>query len=261
MGSFYLAEPVNKSWQVKIKEILEHGNVCAPRGQEIKELLGEQVVFSMADPIVTVASRELNYKFAFGEAWWICSGSNRVKDITRFMKKYSQYSDDGVFLRGAYGPKFVEQLPYVVRVLENDRDSRQAVLNIWRERPEPSKDIPCTLSQQYFIRDNQLHAVATMRSNDLVWGFCYDSFTFSCMAKCVQLMLRQKYPELRLGNMHFTAGSMHIYKPFYEKSVKWSEDAARSEVGDHIGPWLYNFDGDYESFITQLESKAVTLNG
>lgn len=248
---------INFEWQNKIDEILDIGDVCAPRGMKIKEILGAQIIYPMHSPIVTIAARKLNRKFALGEAWWICSGSNRVADITRFMKKYAEYSDDGVFLRGAYGPKFVEQLPWVVQTLAADKDTRQAVINIWRERPGPSKDIPCTLSQQYFIRDNTLHVVATMRSNDLIWGFGYDSFTFTCMAKCVQLMLKETYPKLKLGNVHFNAGSMHIYEPFWDKAEEWASQVDTDPALEELGKWIVSFDGDYESFIAQLEAKAI----
>lgn len=215
---------INQQWKNKCFEILSEGFECAPRGLPIREILGSQFIFSMNDPIVTLAAREQNFAFAFGEAHWILSGSNAVAGplgITRWMKSYGKYSDDGVTMQGAYGPKFADQISWVVDQLAKDQDTRQAVINFWRDRPAPSKDIPCTLSQQYFIREGNLHVIATMRSNDLIWGTCYDTFTFSMMAKMVQTLLAQRGVHVGMGNMVLNAGSAHIYENMWEKANDW----------------------------------------
>ena len=212
---------VNRRWVEAVNQVLIDGLESAPRGSKIKEILGTQMIFDMNKPILTLASRQMNYRFAFGEAWWILSGSNDVdgpRGISQFMKSYSRFSDDGVTMGGAYGPKFVDQLSWVVNQLVNDQDTRQAVINIWREKPGNSKDIPCTLSQQYFIREGMLHVVATMRSNDLIWGTCYDTFTFTMMAKMVQTMLAGRGIDVELGFMILNAGSLHIYEDYWAKA-------------------------------------------
>ena len=57
------------------------------------------------------------------------------------------------------------------------------IINIWRENPRSSKDIPCTLSLQFFLREASdqlwLHTIATMRSNDAWLGVPYDTFNFN----------------------------------------------------------------------------------
>lgn len=238
-------------WKGSIQNIIKTGHEVAPRGMKIKEVLADQITIPMKFPIVTVASRKINYGFALGEAWWIVSGSNRLSDITQFMKKYKDYSDDGFFLNGAYGVKFVDQLRYVADTLETDRDSRQAVINIWRENPRQSKDIPCTISHQYFIRDDKLHLVATMRSQDMVWGLCYDSFTFTMMAKTVQTLLRARGVEVEMGNLYINQGSAHIYEPYWDSVQGWVDDF---ETDGFI--WNDPTFSSYESFVQYLWDMA-----
>lgn len=210
----------NKVWQCKLEECLESDLISYPRGMEVRELLGSQYRVDMP-AFITIADRKVNYNFMFAEAWWILSGSNRVSDIDPYMKFYKTFSDDGVFMRGAYGPKIVDQLGYVVDTLSVDIDSRQAVLNIWRERPGMSKDIPCTLSLQFIIRDGKLNCIATMRSNDIVKGFTYDVFTFSMVSYAVLLLLRARGVQVALGELILTAGSLHLYQSDYEKAEEW----------------------------------------
>lgn len=221
-----MSQFTNKVWKDKLQEVtFDYDYIVEPRGMKVKEKLPGTYTVPMP-AYISLLSRKVNKAFLFGEAWWILSGSNRVADITQYMKSYKNFSDDGVFLRGAYGPKISDQLGYVVDCLERDNDSRQAVLNIWRERPGESKDIPCTLSMQFFIRENKLHSVVTMRSNDLVLGVTFDCFTFSMVAKAVQLLLLNQGINVDLGNLTVNAGSLHIYEKHWNSVEDWILDTS-----------------------------------
>lgn len=69
----------------------------------------------------------------------------------------------------------------------------------------------CTLSLHWFIRENKLHLIVSMRSNDVILGFTNDVFQFTMLQEAMMLELRKTYPELGLGNYYHNAGSMHIY--------------------------------------------------
>lgn len=213
--------PINYEWQNCLKLVQNIGSKYSPRDLEVTELLGQQIRFSAIDPLVSIAERKMKWDFPFREASWICSGKNDLEYLTSSVKNYANFSDDGKFLNSAYGPKFVDQLPYIIKCFQKDNFSRQAVINIWREKPGDSKDLACTLSHQYIYRDGKLHLIATMRSQDLMWGFCYDSFTFTCMLNCVRLLCIETGAlpeETELGTICINVGSLHIYKPFYEQA-------------------------------------------
>jgi hypothetical protein len=74
------------------------------------------------------------------------------------------------------------------------------------------KDIPCTLSIQFFIRDGRLHCVTTMRSNDIWLGLPYDIFCFTCLQRLIAEAL--KVPT---GFYIHQAGSLHLYARNAEK--------------------------------------------
>lgn len=220
----------NDVWKGTISHCLKYPDyVVSPRGMEVKEVINGRYFVPMP-AYLDLDSRKANLSFMFAEASWIVSGSNRLSDISPYMGIYKKFSDDNVFLRGAYGPKVVDQLGYVVDSLENDLDSRQAVINIWRERPGVSRDIPCTTSMQFLIRDNKLNMIATMRSQDIILGFTYDVFTFSMVAKAVQLLLKDRGINVSLGMLHVNVGSLHIYKEYYDKAKKWSKSNLQDET-------------------------------
>lgn len=211
----------NKVWQKLLKDTLNKPDYeVSPRGMQVKEKINGSYKVPMP-AYLNLKARKVNYSFMFAEAAWIISGSNRLSDITPYMKGYRNFSDDGIFLRGAYGPQVVDQLGYITDTLEDDKFSRQAVLTIWRQRPGKSKDIPCTVAIQALIRDDLLHLVVTMRSNDIVLGFTYDVFTFSMIGKAIQLLLRDRGVDVDLGELNVNAGSLHLYEKHYEDAIEW----------------------------------------
>lgn len=251
----------NTRWQVKLAELLEHGDEVAPRGKETREQIAGQYRVPMP-AFLTLSARKINVPFLLAEPAWILSGSNRLADLTPYMQAYSNFSDDGVFLRGAYGPKIVDQIHYVVDSLAEDQSSRQAFLNIWRERPGKAKDIACTTSMQFVIRGGRLHCITTMRSQDIVQGFTFDVFTFSCVAEGVRLLLGERGIHVELGTLIVTAGSLHLYRdPFgkgddqFAKAEDWihanDEDPT---IAGYVGNAFKG--GTYEEFRQRLWTVA-----
>lgn len=209
----------NIAWINLLSDIFKKGTVTYPRGHKTVEILANQTEIDMNQPVMSVIPRAMGYRFMVAEAWWILSGQNRVSTISPYSRMISDFSDDGIMFNGAYGPKIVDQLSYVVDTLYDDLNSRQAIINIWRENPRKSKDIPCTLSVQFIVRNGVLHCIDTMRSSDAWLGWIYDVFNFSCLSMWIILALRQRGVELKLGSLTLQAGSQHLYDRDSEKAA------------------------------------------
>ena len=202
----------NDAWMHLIEDVYRNGQYAHSRGRETMELLGRSVVVDMAKPIVSNKARRIGYNFMLAEAAWIILGKNDVKSIAPFSAKISYFSDDGIYFQGAYGPQIVQQLPYIISCFKKDLFTRQAVISIWKPSPPDSKDIPCTITCQFMVRANLLHAFVNMRSSDCWLGVPYDWFNFSMLAKYVTLILNETIGStVDLGFLHFNAASQHIY--------------------------------------------------
>jgi len=243
---------VTQAWLVLLDRILEHGRWTAPRGQLTREVDHSSVSFLMSPPLLDAPARGLSLKFAAAEALWILSGSDLVAEISPWNKKMAEYSDDGETLFGAYGPRVVDQLPYVVETLLADPVSRQAGLTLWREVPPKTKDVPCTLALWFrIVADQRLDVHAVMRSSDVWLGWPYDAFTFTMIGARVACELNHQAvgdPRVtRLGVMHFTAFSSHLYEQhlqaastLVELSTGQEVDPSEREALDHLvktGNW------------------------
>lgn len=219
------------AWLGQLKNILMFGELAHPTvfnheydrsmACDTLELLGSRVVVSMHRPVIICPERGLSYKFMAAEALWITSGDDTVEGIVPYNRKMLAYSDDGKYLYGAYGPRFVNQLPYAVETLKHDLYSRRVVINIWRESPRPTKDTPCTLSMQFIVRHQPeietpyMDTIVTMRSSDIWLGLPYDIFSFTMMTFMLLCELNDDLASqgttVLPGNLVIQMGSSHLY--------------------------------------------------
>lgn len=156
--------------------------------------------------------RKLSMRYAVGEFLWYLSGSNKLKEISKYTKNWERFSDDGENLNSCYGwcikHKFgFDQYEYVKELLKKDRNTRQAVIHIKEPNNKPSKDINCTVCLQFFIRENKLYLTTYMRSCDLWYGFPYDVFNFCNLQVLLSMEL-----GVELGTYTHICGSLHLYE-------------------------------------------------
>lgn len=220
MAPYFHAKTVDQAWQHwfdTFKSMAEKGEIAESRdGAVVAEALNAVTVID--DPsrnIITSTDRKMPMRYAMGELLWYLSGSNKLKDIEVFSKAWERMSDDGRTVNSAYGQRIFErfgfnQFEYVEDALLENPMSRQAVIHIKDAEDYqmfPTKDVPCTICLQYFIRDGKLHATTYMRSNDLWTGFPYDVFSFTCF----QIILAFKL-GVDIGTYTHIAGSLHLYQ-------------------------------------------------
>ena len=188
----FTGKTVNAVWEkafAALQKQAEDGFSDSSRdGAVVGEFL--DAVMVVEDPtrnIVTSPIRKMPMRYAVGELAWYLSGSNRVADIAQFAKKWVEISDDGVHSNSAYGYRIqhmfgFDQWEFVKDLIMKDPNTRQAVIHIKDASNKPTKDTPCTVYLQFFLRDNKLNLSVPMRSNDIWMGVPYDMFSF-CFLK------------------------------------------------------------------------------
>jgi len=209
-----------QSWV--LSSLLTEGHQTKPRGLETLELF--PVTFTLTQPrnrCVANPERRWNMPLAIGEFCWHVSGSNKLQFIEYYAKRWREFAEDGSTIRGScYGHRIFSQpsdcrsqWQQIVEVLRADPQSRRAVLN-FQERTEDlvnEKDVPCASTMQFFVRNSRLHAIASMRSNDAIWGLPYDVFLFTMFQELLASEL-----GLPLGTYTHTVGSLHLYERHFD---------------------------------------------
>jgi thymidylate synthase len=192
----------------------------------------------------------MSLRYAGAEFLWYLSGQRRIEMIKYYAPQYSNYAD-GPFEEawGAYGYRWAQdaamrreagdsgvnmsQLDFIVNTLRRDPSSRQAILTMWNAGDlvhaslMDKRDLPCTLSIQFLLRHGRLHAITTMRSNDLWYGFPYDVFCF-CMLQCYLADIL----GVKVGTYCHQVGSLHLYEKQYLKIRSLVEQPVNPELHD-----------------------------
>lgn len=230
----FTGKTVNEVWEQAFsaldKQASEGFTDDSRDGAVVGEIL--DAVFCVEDPtrnIVTSKIRNMPMRYAVGELAWYLAGSNKVADISRFAKKWAEISDDGVTNNSAYGYRIqhmfgFDQWEYVKGLLQKDPNSRQAVIHIKTPSDAPTKDTPCTVYLQFFLRNEQLHMSVHMRSNDIWMGVPYDMFSFCFMQVKMAMEL-----GVDIGTYTHYAGSLHMYQRDYVNAKKNMETLQEAE--------------------------------
>jgi thymidylate synthase len=158
---------------------------------------------------------------ALGELLWYLSGSNDAAFISYYIEEYKDLAEDGRIF-GCYGPRLFswkggEQISTITRILQTKTDSRKAVIQLFdaSDLRVEHKDVPCTCTLQFMLRQGKLHLFTNMRSNDIYWGLPHDVFCFTMLQELVANSIAAE-----LGTYKHAVGSLHLY-------VKHSSSAKR----------------------------------
>jgi len=118
-----------------------------------------------------------------------------------------------------FSKKFHKQYEQVLKELcEVNPDSRRASMiyqrpSIWREYKENGKnDFICTNAVTYYIRNNMLHAVVQMRSNDVIFGYRNDYAWQRHVQEQLQHDLYFNGIKTELGYIYWQVQSLHVYE-------------------------------------------------
>ena len=239
---------LNQDFRTCLDALMQHGLVAHPRGTETRELLNYNItLINPRNRVITFKERNVNTQYLLGELVWYLGGSNSPEGILPYSKFWANITNSGNeagyeegTINSNYGnrlfghtrlpsffqldesgnvKKYINQWEETIKLLsEGDKDSRQAVLNIHlpTDRHEGNKDVACTLTLQFLIREDKLHMIVNMRSNDIILGFTNDVFQFTMLQEIMLVQLKKTYPELELGHYFHNAGSMHVYERHFK---------------------------------------------
>ncbi len=175
----------------------------------------ERVLFS--------SIRDANPFFHLIEALWMLAGRRDVATLSHYVRRMSDFSDDGITFHGAYGHRWIQswdfsQLVDVITLLCKHPQSRRAVIQIWDcekdlHTHQNIKDIPCNLIVTPWINNQLLDMTVFCRSNDVIWG--------AAGANAVQFSILQEYLATMIGvgvgSLYQISNNFHAYTEIFEK--------------------------------------------
>jgi len=197
-------------------------------GQQTIELMGASFIADEPAIFGTV-----NQDYVKSEIDWYLSGSTNINDLYRWDSKgdapkdppyaWQMTADEYGNINSNYGHlifsnMYHEQYEMVLQELINNPDGRRASMiytrpSIWLEYNENGKnDFICTNSVTYYVRDNKLHAVVQMRSNDVVFGYkndyAWQKYILDSLVKDLSGISKVNYEA---GDIIWQVQNLHVY--------------------------------------------------
>ncbi len=173
--------------------------------------------FEIQNPLdnhITTKGRNWKIDYAEYEWQWYLSENPNGEDISKRASIWKNMMDENGNVQSNYGWQLSRnnQLQKVIDKLRKDPNTRQAVVSIYdgKEIDNYTNDTPCTLGLQFYIFDGHLNMSVMMRSNDLVYGFCNDQYTFSKYQEKIANEL-----NLKVGTYFHFVNNLHIYPRHY----------------------------------------------
>ena len=210
---YYSDETLDDVMRWVFEHILLEGEEIHPTKGPARELSG--VLLEIKNPLARISRTETKGKpfSCLGELCWYLAQTRDLEFISHYIPAYRKYAD-GQEIFGGYGPRLFNwdgfnQFANVADILRRKPDSRQAVIQLFdaRDIKEFHKDIPCTCTMQFMIRQERLHMFAYMRSNDAFVGMPHDIFCFTMLQEIMARTL-----SVELGQYKHMVGSLHLYK-------------------------------------------------
>ena len=121
-----------------------------------------------------------------------------------------------------FGAQYHKQYKQVLNELLDNEDSRRASMiytrpSIWTEYDKNGKnDFICTNSVTYYIRDECLHCVVQMRSNDVVFGYKNDYAWQKHVLEELREDLYYNGVETEIGDIHWQVQNLHVYEKHFD---------------------------------------------
>ena len=225
---------------MKVSDIRQHfiDELAAERftvdrsGSKTIEMLGAS--FLADEPAIF---GEVNEEYVNAELQWYKSQSTNINTLGEIYGKSPaawQYSANKYgeinsnYGTIVYSDKYFNQFEHALAELLSNPDSRRAQMvynrpSIWKEFNENGKnDFICTNAQTFYIRDNKLHMVSQMRSNDVVFGYKNDyawaRHLMQEMVTCYNMsnpVVQETFhaePLLTVGDLYWQVMNLHVYE-------------------------------------------------
>ncbi len=212
-----------------LKDVLENGVRKSDRtGTGTISVFGRQIRIDLSDGFPLLTTKKVHFPSIFHEWKWFVSGSTNINDLKATI--WDEWATEEGDLGPIYGKQWtawptkdggtINQIDYVVDTLKNKPDSRRILFHGWNveylpdESLSPQENVkngkmalpPCHLLYQFYVSENKLSLMMTIRSNDLFLG---NPFNIAQAALWVHILAH--HCDLEVGDLIVSIGDAHIY--------------------------------------------------
>jgi thymidylate synthase len=212
---------------LKVKDIRDHFKSALATGNFVTDKTGVKTIELVGASFLADEDAifgDVNWDYVRREIEWYDSQSLKVTDIRGGAPKiWQMVSSKNGEINSNYGWAIyssANQKQYWSVMLEllANPNSRRAVMIYTRPtmhsdyNRDGMSDFMCTNAVQYMIRNDNLHAVVQMRSNDVVFGYKNDrAWQHEVMSRLLDDLNTKGDCRYGMGTLTWQVGSLHVY--------------------------------------------------
>lgn len=171
-------------------------------------------------PMITLRNNSVKVKKAIDEVLWIWQKkSNNTNDLGSHI--WDQWADENGSIGKAYGyqmgkkyefktkngNKEMDQVDFVLNLLNNDASSRRIMTNIFNHAELKDMALePCVYGTQWLVKDGKLHLILNQRSQDMLAANGWNVMQYAAL-----LCMFAQVAGLEPGTLTHNIGDCHIY--------------------------------------------------
>lgn len=208
-----------RQYITNLRNILNNGSedLNGRTGQVTRRVPSTQIIVDLEEELPILQSKTVYWKTAVDEVLWMFQKqSNNVKDLNS--KIWDKWADPGGSIGKTYGYQirkstytkqqtFKSQVHYVLKTLDRDPSSRQAVIDMWDPKDLSEMNLPpCVYSSVWSIIDGRLNCMVVQRSCDYPVGVPFDTFEYAVLTH-----LFARHLGVRPGILTHVMADSHIY--------------------------------------------------
>lgn len=234
--TYFKADTLDDLLREVLPQLLQQDQEITAGQGEFSELFG--VLLVLNNPRARLSRTESKGKIfsALGELFWYLSGTNSYRFITHYLSRevYKKEDDnDDNSVRSGYGERLfardgnINQIENVIKRLRDQSTSRRAVIQLFdaSDLTEDFKQIPCTCTLQFIVRDEKLNLLVNMRSNDAFIGLPHDVFAFTMIQELIARSV-----DVDVGVYKHCVGSLHLYSQDRDKAEAYLSEGWQSPI-------------------------------
>ena len=254
----------NEAWENLYYGLNVDGGERAPRGLKVRETLGCNIyIMRPIDNLVYNSFCPASPYYLAQEYEWYHSYNNDVESIAKYAPFWRGIANSDGTVNSNYGCYIFK--PYedgtsewtrLVDLLKRDPDSRQAILQIPITPFKNTKDLTCTSSLQFFVRNGKVFMITYMRSNDIVKGFRNDIYFFTSL----QIDLAKEL-GLEVGWYRHVVGNLHVYESDFIENRNTNKKFMFEKVMNYVYPEsIKDYDQSHDINILKDRSTDGVIN-
>ncbi len=244
-------------YETFLQHVYQNGTEKTDRtGTGTKSVFGGQLRFDLSEGFPMISTKKVHLKSIIYELLWFLKGDTNIAYLTDHnVRIWNEWADDKGSLGPVYGKQWrsweasdgkeIDQIAEVVRLINEQPDSRRIIVNAWNVGDLPKMALsPCHCMFQFYVADGKLSCQLYQRSADMFLGVPFNIASYALLT-----MMLANVTGLEAGEYVHTFGDAHIYSNHFEQVELQLSRSPKPYPTMKINPEVKDiFSFEYEDF-------------